>query len=274
MPNYYAHLEFGRRVLDTLPLPLRKSVEAEKDAFFIGLYGPDPLFFSPRRRVRQQGLDLHRQAVRPVAARLRQAMEEHLPMAHGYAAGFLCHFALDSACHPYVDAMVGRGEATHGQIEAELDRLLMLRVGLDPMEDTPMPPIAVTPELEPILRAAYPGLSPRQFQQGYDLFGRISRLLTVASGAGLRGLVDRLAQRHAICAPLHGIVLTREPDPVCEQSSADLYALLTDTVSPTVEALSAYFAGAELDEWYCRDFHATPVGEEAASMVPAPAPSV
>lgn len=273
MPNYYAHLEFGRRVLDTLPLPLRKSVEAEKDAFFIGLYGPDPLFFSPRRRVRQQGRALHRQAVRPAAARLRQAMEERLPLAHGYAAGFLCHFALDSACHPYVDAMVSRGEATHGQIEAELDRLLMLRVGLNPMEDTPMPPLPVTPELEPVLRAAYPVLSPRQFQQGYDLFGRASRLLTLASGAGLRELVDRLARRHAGCAPLRGVVLAREPDPACAQSSTDLYTLLTETVSPTAEVLSAYFAGAELEDWYCRDFHAAPV-EESASLVPAPAPSV
>lgn len=274
MPNYYAHLEFGRRVLDALPLPLRRTVEAEKEAFLIGLYGPDPLFFSPRRRVRQLGRALHRQAVRPVAARLRQAMEENLPMAHGYAAGFLCHFALDSACHPYVGALSGRGEVTHGQIEAELDRLLMLRVGLNPMEDTPMPPIPVSPELEQVIRTAYPGVSPRQFQGGYDMFGRASRLLTLASGAGLRSAADRLARRHSACAPLRGVLLAREPDPICEQSSADLYMLLVDAVPSTVQVLADYFAGAPLEDWYRRDFYAVPTGEDAASLVPAPAPSV
>ena len=45
MPNYYAHLEFGRHVLESLPLPLRRSIEREKTAFLLGLLGPDPLFF-------------------------------------------------------------------------------------------------------------------------------------------------------------------------------------------------------------------------------------
>lgn len=274
MPNYFAHLEFGRRVLDTLPLPLRRTVEAEKQAFLLGLYGPDPLFFSPRRRVRQEGSDIHRQPARTAAARLRQAMEDRIPFSHGYAAGFLCHFALDSACHPYVDAMVDRGEATHSQIEAELDRLLMLRVGLNPMEDTPMPPIPVVPELEPILRAAYPGVSPRQFQSGYDLFGRASRLLTLASGTRLRGLADRLASRHPSCAPLRGVILSQDPDPACDQSSSDLYTILSDTVSPTVQALEAFFAAAPLDSWYARDFHGVPAAEDPAHLVPAPAPSL
>lgn len=274
MPNYFAHLEFGRRVLDSLPLSLRKRVEVEKEAFFLGLYGPDPLFFSPRRRVRQLGRSLHRQAVRPVAERLRQAMEDGLPLSHGYAAGFLCHFALDSACHPYVDTMASAGVVTHGQIEAELDRLLMLRVGLNPMEDTPMPPIPVAPELEQVLRAVYPGLSLRQFQTGYEMFGRASRLLTLAGGTGLRGLADRLARRYPACAPVRGMVLSKEPDPTCAQSSEDLHAILLSCVAPTVQVLEGYFAGAPLGDWYCRDFHAAPAGEDALSLVPAPAPSI
>lgn len=274
MPNYFAHLEFGRRVLDSLPIPLRKSIEVEKDAFILGLYGPDPLFFSPRRRVRQLGCSLHRQAVRPVAERLRQAIEEDVPLSQGYAAGFLCHFALDSACHPYVDTMSSAGLVTHGQIEAELDRLLMLRVGLNPMEDTPIPPIPVMPELEQVIRTAYPGLSPRQFQTGYEMFGRASRLLTLAGGTGLRNLTDRLARRYPVCAPIQGMVLPQEPDPACAQSSADLYTLLLDSVGPTVQTLAGYFAGAPLDSWYSRDFHALSAGENAVPLVPAPAPSV
>ena len=274
MPNYYAHLEFGRRVLDALPLPLRRTVEAEKQAFLLGLYGPDPLFFSPHSRIRQLGRTIHRQALRPTAARLRQTVEEKTPMSCGYAAGFLCHFALDSACHPYVDAMSGRGEVTHGQIEAELDRLLMLRVGLNPMQDTPIPPIQVTPELDQTLRAVYPGVSPRQYQTAYEMFCRAGRLLTLASGTRVRNLADRLAQRHPQCAPLRGVILSQEPNPACAQNSADLYGLLLETVDPAVTALEGFFAAAPLEDWYSRDFHGVPTHEEGDALVPAPAPSL
>ena len=274
MPNYYAHLEFGRRVLDGLPLPLRRAVEAEKDAFCLGLYGPDPLFFSTCRRARALGHAMHRQAVRPAAERLRQGLEEHLPMAAGYAAGFLCHFALDSICHPYVDALAQAGALTHSQIEAELDRSLMLRVGLDPMEDTPIPPVPVTSSLGPVLAAVYPGITTGQFQRGYDLFCRAARLLTLASGAHLRGLTDRLASRRAAWAPLRGVVLSPEPDAGCLAASAHLTGLLLDAAAPTALVLAEFFSAAPLGDWYGRDFHGHMVQAESEQLIPAPAPSL
>lgn len=48
-----------------------------------------------------------------MAERLLQAVEEGRPEAGGYAAGFLCHFALDSACHGYIEERAAAGPATH-----------------------------------------------------------------------------------------------------------------------------------------------------------------
>ena len=273
MPNYYAHLEFGRHVLDTLSLPLRRGVEAEKDAFLLGLYGPDPLFFALGRRTRTLGHEVHCHAVRPVAERLFQVVGGHIPMAAGYTAGFLCHFALDSTCHPLVEALSGEGTLTHSQVEAELDRRLMLRVGLNPMEDTPIPPIPVSPALEPVLCAAYPGIVLRQFQQGYDLFCRAARLLTLASGTRLRGMADRLACRPGLSA-LRGVVLAPEPDAACQAASAELAQLLLNAVSPTAQILEEFFAAQTLGDWYDRDFYGHGVQSGQESLVAAPAPSV
>ncbi|UQT49707.1 hypothetical protein M5E87_08415 [Flavonifractor plautii] len=45
MPNYYAHLTFGQRVLADLPAYLSELIEQEREAFDLGCLGPDPLFF-------------------------------------------------------------------------------------------------------------------------------------------------------------------------------------------------------------------------------------
>lgn len=45
MPTHYAHIVFGRKVLQALPEDLSKKVSADQAAFYVGLHGPDPLFY-------------------------------------------------------------------------------------------------------------------------------------------------------------------------------------------------------------------------------------
>ena len=128
MPNYYAHLKFGGQVLQDLPHGLARVLEEEREAFDLGCLGPDPLFFYQVIRpnaLRREGLRMHGRSAMPAARRLRQAIEERVPMARGYGAGFLCHLALDSACHGYVYQKAAEGPVSHGALEGEYDRLLM-----------------------------------------------------------------------------------------------------------------------------------------------------
>ena len=107
MPNYFTHLQFGERVLAALPEPLRARIQPQRADFDVGCYGPDPLFFyhllhdNPVRRV---GLRMHKVSALPVFRRLARIISEDRPGAAGYSAGFLCHFALDSGCHGYIEA--------------------------------------------------------------------------------------------------------------------------------------------------------------------------
>ena len=135
MPNYYAHLKFGGKVLEALPQGLADAIAAEREAFDLGCLGPDPLFFYQPLRpnaVRREGVQMHRRSALPAAERLRQAVEEGQPQAVGYTAGFLCHLALDSACHGYVDERAAEGPISHMAMEGEYDRMLMEDDGLDP----------------------------------------------------------------------------------------------------------------------------------------------
>ena len=89
MPNYYAHLKFGGKVLEALPQGLADAIAAEREAFDLGCLGPDPLFFYQPLRpnaVRREGVRMHRRSALPAAERLRQAVVEGQPQAHLPAA--------------------------------------------------------------------------------------------------------------------------------------------------------------------------------------------
>ena len=121
MPNYYAHLTFGQRVLADLPAGLSELIEQEREAFDLGCLGPDPLFFyqpiRPKRR--PAGGDQDAPPLRPcprwsVCARLSRTAYP-CPPATELASS--CHLALDSACHGYVDDRAADGPISHMAIE-------------------------------------------------------------------------------------------------------------------------------------------------------------
>ena len=272
MPNYFAHRQFGARVLAALPPALAAVLERERDAFDLGLYGPDPLFFY-RPILHSEpfvlGTSMHHQPVRPVAERLRRAVEENRPFARGYSADFLCHFALDCRCHAYINERSGHG-VTHSGMESELDRALMLQAGIDPLHTTPLP----QPELpqaayETIVQAAYPGVTPAQYQKGFAGFRRISRLLTRASGTRLRQVVNAVS-RIPLCSFFREAVLTRSPNPAYAADTAVLLDLLEREVAPTAQAVAGFFAaiakGTPLSSaWYDRDFEGNSFPAQPAS---------
>ena len=144
MPNYYAHLSLGAQVLSQLPQELSLLLNRERSAFDLGCLGPDPLFFyrpTLPNPVRREGVAMHARSALPVFGRLREAVEEDAPMSAGYAAGFLCHLALDSACHGWIDRRAAEGTVTHLAMEAEFDRLLMERDDLVSLGRSYLPPM-------------------------------------------------------------------------------------------------------------------------------------
>lgn len=137
MPAYYAHHRFGAVVAEALDGDLKKIAAAHRTQFDIGLQGPDIFFFYrpyAKNRVSEYGSRLHhisamaffRHAVRVVRKCGRDSGE------YAYLLGFLCHFILDSECHPYVNEMVEATGVKHLEIEEEFDKLLLRTDGKDP----------------------------------------------------------------------------------------------------------------------------------------------
>jgi len=269
MPNYYAHQVFGRQVLALLPQPLRDRVEEQSHAFLLGLYGPDPLFFAhPIRKAgpRRLAQAMHRQSAYPEAQALLEAVTADRPDAAGYAAGFLCHFALDSRCHSYIEACQHQG-LSHSAMEAELDRALMLQDGLDPLHDTPLPRLSPSPALlSTIVSTLYPSLTEAEFAHGLRCFARMCRVQTRLGGSRANRAADWLGSRSRRLSPLQGCVLPPQPDPRYAGTTQTLLTLLNAETTPTAQALVRFFAAAEgygsLDSWFDRPF--TPKSQAAA----------
>ena len=264
MPNYYAHLKFGDKVLEELPRELAGRIGREEAAFHLGCLGPDPLFFYQPIRpngVRREGVKMHRASALPAAERLRQAIADGVPMATGYGAGFLCHLALDSACHGYVDGRAAGGPISPLAIEGEYDRMLMERDGLDASEKAHLPE---SPEDEAVWEAAstaFVHASPEQMRRAYRSMNFYSSFLARSNGR-MRGKVIGAVSHMLPIPSAKGIALKEEPHPSAAESNADLDQLLEAAVPETAEQLTAFFRAIEeeapVPHWFDRDFKGNP----------------
>ncbi len=135
MPAIFTHVEFGNQVAATLPTRLQELIKRHPAAFYLGTQGPDILFYHKvskskgKNPVRKKGWDMHAQSAAPFFERVAKRLLTHPDEENeAYALGFLCHFTLDSHCHPFIDERSVDG-LSHGKIEAELDKYYLRKTG-------------------------------------------------------------------------------------------------------------------------------------------------
>lgn len=150
MPTTYAHYRFGKSVLKKLTAEQQVCIQRNRTLYDLGLHGPDLLFYYKalkKHPVNQRGFAVHGRTGAEVftqgAEVLNALTGRQKDAAKAYLYGYLCHFALDSNCHPYVEEMTRTVGLTHGKIEAEFDRFLMEKDGLDPLRIRPTGHLAI-----------------------------------------------------------------------------------------------------------------------------------
>ena len=278
MPNYYAHLSLGAQVLSQLPQELSLLLNRERSAFDLGCLGPDPLFFyrpTLPNPVRREGVAMHARSALPVYGRLREAVEEDAPMSAGYAAGFLCHLALDSACHGWIDRRAAEGTVTHLAMEAEFDRLLMERDDLVSLGRSYLPPMP-SGEVFAAAARAYQHTSPKQLEEGYRSMRRDTALFARLSGHRLSRPANRAVGALPGLKALQGIFLTADSHDAYAESNEYLTRQLAATVEAAAKQTQRFFqaaeSGAPLDPWLDRDFKGNRLSEGAGGL-PQSAPA-
>ncbi|HEX3028206.1 MAG TPA: zinc dependent phospholipase C family protein [Clostridia bacterium] len=262
MPAVYAHQIFGFEILKNLPTELAELITEHKTQFQIGLQGPDYLFFYKpftKNTINQTGYDLH---YRPAA----EFLEKVIPVIktkgirspeYAYLLGFICHFMLDSTCHPYVEEQVKTLSFDHIEMESEFERLLLTKAGHEPLSypvHKLIPTDNVTAEC---IASLYEGVSVEDVTYALKSMYFYKKILT-APGTVKRNLLLGLLHVAGKYESMQGQVLKPVMNPKAEITNPHLWQLFHQAVKDTVPILADFHVrvteGKELNERFNRNF--------------------
>ena len=249
MPSTYAHRRFGADVLALLPDGLRATLEQHRELYDIGLHGPDLMFYYKALQsnpVNRLGNTMHEQKGEVFFTRARAVVEHAADKdaALAYALGFVCHFALDSTCHPYVEAYTRQSGVSHCEIETEFDDMLLRRDGYDPLKFFTASHIHPSEQNAKAIAPFYEGISEQVALDSLKGMISVHRLLQ-ASNPVKRWVVLTGMKVVGKYDMLHGLVADPQPNPKCVESGKRLEELYAQAL-PLAETLILEFV-AKLD---------------------------
>ena len=221
MPTTYAHYQFGNDVIRILPGPLQKAIENHRELFDIGLYGPDIFFYYRifhKNRVNAIGYRMHEEYAdtffKHAAEVIKQS--ENKSAARAYIYGFICHFALDSECHKYVEKMIQVSGITHSEIEMEFDRMMLVQKHIDPMTFHRANCIHPTIKNAAVIAEFYDGVSAKEIRKTLRYMILCDKLLTAQNPIKRKVLFFgmKVAGQYE---GVHGKVMSEQPNPACKK---------------------------------------------------------
>ncbi len=247
MPAMYAHLKFGHFVRDILPEETKKLTEAHDHLFDLGLHGPD-MFFYYRPwlpgRVNRTAHDIHYAKASVFFEQSADIPQSSSPDAKAWLYGFVCHYALDHACHTYIQQKIDTSNIPHMTVEAEFEKYLMLK------DNRTLHPAIYTTHLRAdtetarVIAPFFPGLSVSEVRKSIASFIRFSNLLMFPPPP-LR-ICAALASRIPVKKRFGGIVTSTELRADCLDSDKMLERLLIAAVqnaASLIEKYSGYLEG-------------------------------
>lgn len=262
MPSLYAHYRMGQEVKRALNNKEKWVVDTYPELFWIGLHGPDILFYYhplTSNFVNRTGHEMHNRAGRKFFEYAARVVKKH--SCHGaylsYVYGFICHFALDKACHGYIDEKIAESGISHTEIETEFDRALMVKDGFNPIR------YKLTKHLIPSMRNAkvissfYKGITPRQVRTALREM-IISHSLLRAPSMTKRKIIDCVLKASGHYDSIHGMVVNIKKNPGCEDSTEKLLHFYQEAKREAVRLIQEYEGYIEgkmtLDPVYCYTF--------------------
>ena len=261
MPSAYAHYRFGRQVCPLLDSAGQRTILSRPEPFLIGLHGPDIFFYHHplgSSAVKQMGHRMHAESAeaffRPAADRL--ALHPDRQAGLSYLYGFLCHFALDSVCHPYVEAQVKRTRFAHMELEAEFDRILMIHDGLNPLSHFPAGHIIPSLRNAAAIAPFFPSVTAGQIQDTLQSMLICNRLL-LAPHLPKRLLIHAVFALSGNASSMRGVMIPMHADPACRKSNGRLGELYHRALPLAADLIRNYRLFADGREELSDSLHLT-----------------
>ncbi len=244
MPTTFTHDLFGKRVYQKMPEGMKSLVKGHGELYRIGLHGPDILFYYGFKKnwVNQQGVRLHREAAAPFFLRGAYLVQRDRNEALlAYLLGFVCHFMLDSVCHPYINNTAAK-EVSHGEIEKELDRRMMLLRGLDPHRYYPASAcIRPTGENAVVIQNMFPEVTVRQIQSALKKMIFITNTMVYDDKGRKRKVILPVLKFTGHYRHVADSYMKESCDPRCFPYLEELEKLFGKALEDTAEALENFW---------------------------------
>lgn len=270
MPTTYAHYKFGKEVLETLPRPLQQSIEKNRELFDIGLHGPDIMFYYKplgKNHVNQTGYELHELFADEFFGHAAEVIKnaEDKGAARAYIYGFICHFALDSECHKYVEKMIQVSGISHSELEMEFDRKLMEDDYLNPLKYLPTGHLHPSRKNAEVIVEFFDGITTEEANKAFTSMKTCLKLL-LPQHQGTRktilGALKLVGQQET----MGKMIMSERANPDCEEYVQILKRQYAGAVPLAAGLISQYqkvlFQGAELPKRFHETFGAGEHWEE------------
>lgn len=249
MPTTRAHYRHGEEVREKVSPAARKVIEKYPELFHFGVHGPDLLFYYDalkKNRVNQEGGRLHDlpgsyffdHAVKVLEELKASGSGDYYPSL-AYVYGVLCHFALDLCCHGYVQEKIDASGVSHLEIEAELDREILVREGKDPIRAKVTSHLVPSGKNARVVSRFYEGLTQE------DIFKCMRDMVALLDYLVMPEKIKRSVFMLALKAVgqyeyKHGLIINYEKNMECEDSTERLLALMEGAVDVAVGLIDSF----------------------------------
>lgn len=260
MPTTRAHYRHGEEVQKRVNPQAREIIEKYPELFHFGVHGPDLLFYYDslkKNKVNRLGGFLHDQpgsyffdnAVKVLQELKEEGSGDYYP-ALSYVYGVLCHFALDVSCHGYVQEKIDASGISHTEIEAELDRELLVREGLDPVRTKVTGHLVPSGKNARVVSRFYEGITQEEiFKAMKDMVMVLDYLVLPQKfkRAVVLGVFKIVGQYEG----KHGLIINYEKNPDCADSTERLIELMDPAADLAVRLIDSF---PEEDETFRYNF--------------------
>lgn len=270
MPAIFAHYKFGREVLPHVDARVRQIVCSHRAMFNLGLQGPDFYFFDQLLRVRGKkyaeiGTRLHHNSCASLLSALEGYGGRRPRSAElAYLFGLIGHFALDSTCHPHIDAWVDELKYNHHRLETEFDRFLLQQSGVEEPRRFVLGRCIAAPKRDRLhigrlYEAAGLG-KEKDVARLFEDFRRIKNMTSVPSDRRYQAY-QTVLKRFGAWDAIGGIFMGPQ-DTLSRETNARLLPLFKEAQLRYLRLAENYwmhiFEGEALDAYFERDFETEP----------------
>ncbi len=242
MPTTYSHYKMGQAVYNKLNINKQKIISNHLELFNIGVHGPDIFFYYNAlipNKINKIGKNVHRNKAQEFITNAIDVINTNKKdTAHlTYLYGFICHFALDVTCHPTVFKKTETDGISHGEIENELDRELMIQNNIDPITNKVANHINPTFENSDVIKDFYKDTTPKIVKKSLkDMVFNLNSL--VVPSKAKRNIIYTFFKLTGHYKNLKGLIINYEKNKDCADTTSQLISMFPQAIDLAVNLIN------------------------------------